>query len=217
MMPDCQKIPLTCLNNCIIITLFKFNFLIYEDVHILPGSNQSFAFIIGYIYLKEISMSFHKKRFNTKAFISFTTFLSIIILMLSGICLYVSPSGGIAREINWKFLSLLKENWRGMHITFCIFFVVFIIFHLTYNWKVLLAYLKNKLTKKLVFKKEFFLALLIVGILLIFSAFQWFPFSKLLEWRNAIKYKPRVHESISPQDSTNPTAIHFSERKPEKG
>jgi len=173
------------------------NSLIHEDVHILPGKNQSSAFIIGYIYLKELSMPFHKKKLNTKAFISFTTFLSLIILMLSGICLYVSPSGGIAREINWNLLSLSREAWRGMHITFCIFFIVFIIFHLTYNWKVLLAYLKNKLTKKLVFKKEFCLALLIAGILLIFSAFQWYPFSKLLEWRDDIKYKPRVHESIS--------------------
>lgn len=161
-------------------------------------------------------MHFHKKKFNTKAFISFTTFLSIIILILSGICLYVSPSGGIAKEIKWKLLSLSRDAWRGMHITFCIFFIVFIIFHLIYNLKVLLAYLKNKLTKKLVFKKEFCLALLIVGILLIFSVFQWFPFSKLLEWRDAIKYKPRVHESISLQDSTNPTAIHFSERKPKR-
>ena len=156
-------------------------------------------------------MPFHKNKFNTKAFISFTIFLSFIILITSGICLYVSPSGGIAREINWKLLSLSREAWRGLHITFCAFFIVFIIFHLINNWKVLLAYLKNKLTKKLVFKKEFRLALLIVGILLIFSAFQWFPFSKLLEWRDAIKYKPRVHEGISIQDSTSPTATLFSE------
>jgi len=156
-------------------------------------------------------MPFHKKNFNTKAFISFTTFLSFIILILSGICLYVSPSGEIAREMNWKLLSLSREAWRGMHITFSIFFIAFIIFHLIYNWKVLFAYLKNKLTKKLVFKKEFCLALLIVGILLLFSAFQWFPFSKLLEWRDVIKYKPRVHESILLQDSTNLTAIHSSE------
>jgi len=161
-------------------------------------------------------MSFYNKKFNTKTFISFTTFLSFIILFLSAICIYVSPSGGISREINWKLLSLSREAWRGMHITFSIVFFVFIIFHLIYNWKVLLAYLKNKLTKKLVIKKEFSIALLIVGILLIFSVFQWFPFSKLLEWRDAIKYKPRVHESISLQDSSNPTAIHFSERKPER-
>ena len=158
-------------------------------------------------------MSFHKKKFNTKAFISFTTFLSFIILLLSGIGLYVSPSGEIAREITWKLFSLSREAWRGMHITFSILFIVFIVFHMIYNWKVFCAYLKNKLTKKLVFKKEFCLAILIVGILLIFSTFQWFPFNKLLEWREAIKYKPRVHKSISLQDSTNPTAIHFSEIK----
>lgn len=86
-----------------------------------------------------------KKRFSWRAFISFGLTYTIIILLVSGTILYVSPPGRYAHWVNWKIWGLTKEGWQALHTVFSYTFVILSIFHLfTVNWKVFLSYLKSK-------------------------------------------------------------------------
>lgn len=100
-----------------------------------------------------------KKKFNWRSFISFGLTYSFIVILVSGIVLYVSPPGRYANWVNWKIGGFTKEGWQSLHTVFSFTFVVLSIFHLfTINWKAFLSYLKSKTQKGLNKKREFFIS-----------------------------------------------------------
>jgi len=100
-----------------------------------------------------------KKKFNWRAFISFALTYSFIIILASGIVLYISPAGRYAHWVNWKIAGFTKEDWQSFHTIFSFTFVVLSVFHLfTINWKAFLSYLKSKTQKGLNKKREFFIS-----------------------------------------------------------
>jgi magnesium-transporting ATPase (P-type) len=127
------------------------------------------------------------KKFKYKNFTSFTLLFSLLILILSGIAMYIRPEGSIANWVGWSFMGLSKNAWEGMHTLFCIFFIIFVILHLFFNWKIVMNYLNGKLSKGLNSKKEFFSAVVLVSIFLITAVMQWPPLWKIPAWRADIK------------------------------
>ncbi|NTU57881.1 MAG: DUF4405 domain-containing protein [Chlorobiaceae bacterium] len=84
-----------------------------------------------------------KKSFSWRALTSFSLFLSFMILVVSGVILYVYP-GGIAPGIS-EFGGLTKPAWLNQHIIFSIIFTLFSLFHLCFiNREAFVSYLKKK-------------------------------------------------------------------------
>ena len=76
--------------------------------------------------------------------------LLIIVFLLvafTGIGLYLSPSGRIARESSWSFMGLSKWQLENMHTVSGFFMMLIVALHLLLNYKMLLAEIK------LLFKK----------------------------------------------------------------
>jgi hypothetical protein len=71
-----------------------------------------------------------KNKFSWKAFISFGLTYSFIIIIVSGVMLYMSPPGRYAHWVNWKILGFTKEGWQAIHTVFSYTFVILSIFHL---------------------------------------------------------------------------------------
>jgi hypothetical protein len=95
-------------------------------------------------------------KFSWKAFISFGLTYSFIIILVSGIILYIAPPGRYANWVTWKISGLTKESWQSLHIVFSFSFVFLSVFHLfTVNWKAFLSYLKSKSQSGLNKKREF--------------------------------------------------------------
>lgn len=132
-------------------------------------------------------MALPNKKFKFRSFISFTLFFSFLILCFSGFALYIKPEGDIARWIDWSFAGISKSGWEGFHALFSLFFLIFALIHLCFNWKVLLNYLKDKISKGLTLKKELLSSIIIVILLLICIIMQWQPFWKIAEWRQGFK------------------------------
>lgn len=95
-----------------------------------------------------------QKKFHWKVFVSFYIVFSFLVIALSGIVLYFAPPGRIANWSIWRFVALSKAQWQGAHTIFAFLFVVAAAFHIYFNWKVLLAYLKSKLHEGLRMKWE---------------------------------------------------------------
>ncbi len=103
-----------------------------------------------------------KNKFSWKAFISFGLTYSFIIILVSGIMLYMSPPGRYANWVNWKILGFTKEGWQAIHTVFSYTFVILSIFHLfTINWKAFLSYLKTKTQTGVNKKRELYLSSLL--------------------------------------------------------
>ncbi|NJF24164.1 DUF4405 domain-containing protein [Thermococcus sp. Bubb.Bath] len=71
-----------------------------------------------------------------------------IIEALSGIALYLAPSGRIAREELWTFMGLGKEAWEGLHIYFGFAMVALVALHLFVNFGPMLCMLRNIVTNR---------------------------------------------------------------------
>lgn len=63
--------------------------------------------------------------------------------MLTSIILYIVPQGRVAYWSNWQLWGLSKTQWGNIHVNIGILFLIAISFHIYYNWKPILFYLKN--------------------------------------------------------------------------
>jgi hypothetical protein len=128
-----------------------------------------------------------KKTFNWRIFISFGLLLSFLMLLVSGVILYISPPGRVANWTDWRMLGLSKRGWINQHTIFGFGFAILSIFHLFFiNWKAFLSYLKTKASAGLKSPFELFV---IVTLALFFGVGTYFslqPFSAVIDFGNSI-------------------------------
>jgi hypothetical protein len=98
------------------------------------------------------------KKINWRSFTSIYMGFSFILMAVTGIVLYIAPPGRIAFWSNWLFIGLTKTEWQSIHTIFSFLFVISGIFHIIFNWKPLLGYLRKKARESLKIRKEFVLS-----------------------------------------------------------
>ncbi|WP_287126754.1 DUF4405 domain-containing protein [Desulfobacter sp.] len=90
--------------------------------------------------------------------VSLTSALSFVVTVVTSVVLYIVPQGRIAYWANWRLWGLTKEQWGAIHINVGILFIIGLGFHIYYNWKPMMTYLKNNARNLKIFTKEFNLA-----------------------------------------------------------
>lgn len=132
-------------------------------------------------------MSSTTKPFRWKAFVSLYVVFSFIVLGVSGLVLYVAPPGRIANWSTWRLALLTKAQWQAVHTLVAFVFLVAASFHLYFNWKVLMAYVRSKLTEGLHMKREVSAASAAGLLLLALTIGGVPPFSSVMEAGDGIK------------------------------
>ncbi|MDY0361428.1 MAG: DUF4405 domain-containing protein [Desulforegulaceae bacterium] len=136
---------------------------------------------------------------------SLTSLITFIFIVLTSIVLFITPQGKIAYWSNWTFFGLTKEQWGAVHINLGILFILSLCFHIYFNWKAVLLYLKSKTREFKLFTKEFNISLAIV-LVFIFGTLAEIPFfSTIIDFNEkikdnaAVKYKepPYGHAELS--------------------
>ncbi len=85
-----------------------------------------------------------KRSFDWRSFVTFLVALSAFVLFISGLILYIAPSGKVAHWTNWKIL-LNKDQWTDIHVVFSVLFTLAVAFHLfSFNWKVFKNFIKKR-------------------------------------------------------------------------
>ena len=140
---------------------------------------------------------------------SLTALISFLVLVLNSIILYIVPEGRIAYWADWHLLGLTKSQWGAQHVIIGFLFLAAILLHIYYNWKVLLAYLKDRAKKVKVLTKEFNVAVAITALCLLGSFFPVGPFGWILDLSEHFKRVAEVtygnppygHAELSPLKS----------------
>ena len=104
---------------------------------------------------------------NPRKIASMTMLLSFVLCILTSIILYIVPQGRVAYWADWHLWGLTKGQWGDLHINLGFLLLIAGFFHIFYNWKVIVAYMKNKAREVKVFTGSFNVALvlcLIVGL-----------------------------------------------------
>ena len=129
-----------------------------------------------------------KLQFNWRAFFSVLSALSFIGMVFTGVILFVVPPGRIANWTGWTIIGLSKRQWIGLHDWFSIIFIFASVFHIYLNWKPLVSYFKNKVSKAFALRIEWAFALVICCAVFVGTLVDIRPFSSLLAWNENIKH-----------------------------
>lgn len=123
---------------------------------------------------------------------SLTALLSFIPLFVTSIVLYIVPQGRVAFWANWRLWGLSKTQWANIHITTGLLFTISIFLHIYFNWKPMMAYLKNRARKTHLFTINFNVALLITLFVVLGTYFQIPPMSSVIHLGNKITLKANM-------------------------
>lgn len=122
------------------------------------------------------------KKFSWRAFISFALTYIMVILLLSGIMLYVSPPGRYAHWVNWTLWGFTKEGWQGIHIIFSVGFILLSVLHLLWiNWKAFVSYLKSKSSAGFNKKRELIASTVLIFVFFFGTIYGVPPFKNILD------------------------------------
>jgi hypothetical protein len=129
-----------------------------------------------------------KKKFGWKSFISFGLFFYFIVILISGVILYISPPGRIANWTDWSLIGLTKLQWQTIHTNFSYLFAILSIIHLfTLNWKIFWSYIKSKARSGLNKKFELLLASAFTIIVFVGVLYGFPPFSSVMDLGENLK------------------------------
>ena len=127
-----------------------------------------------------------QKRFNWRAFFSLYIVISFVVIAATGIVLYVTPPGRVANWSEWTFAGLTKEQWQAVHTIFTFVFVVAAGFHVYFNWKILLAYLRSRFHAGIPRWRELALSSALVAVLMAMTLGRVPPLSYVIDARETI-------------------------------
>jgi len=113
---------------------------------------------------------------------SFFLVFSSLVILVSGIVLYIAPIGRYAHSVDWKILWLDKGQWEALHTLFSFVAVFFSVLHLILNWKVLVNYLWNRVKRVYFFPKELTISLLLTLVITVGTILYVPPFSTVMDW-----------------------------------
>ena len=140
-----------------------------------------------------------KKAFSWRVFISFGLFIAVLMMLVSGVILYISPPGRVANWTDWRLIGLTKRGWQNQHVIFGFAFLILSLFHLfIINWKAFFSYLKSKTTEGVKSPAEL---LTIVILSMLFGIGTYYgiqPFSAVIKFGDAISGSWERQEKQAP-------------------
>lgn len=123
-----------------------------------------------------------------KKIVSLLMLWSMLIMTYTGIMLFIAPEGRVAYWVNWTMLGMSKSQFGNMHVSFMILFIIVTGFHIYFNWKPMISYMKTKVKDFVFFTKPNMIALAISIVFIIGTLFTIPPFSTLFAFEKSIKH-----------------------------
>jgi len=121
-----------------------------------------------------------KRVFYWRAFVTFYVVFSFFVIATSGVVLFISPPGRIANWSQWSIGGLQKSGWQAVHSIFAFLFLVAAGFHIYFNWRVILNYIRRKIGEGLNRGKELAAASAVGVVILVLTIAGLPPFSTVM-------------------------------------
>ncbi len=138
------------------------------------------------------------RKFSGRSFVSYFSLYLFLILLISGIVLFVAPKGRYANWVGWTLLGLTKTQWEAVHTVSGYVFVIAILFHIKYNFNAIKAYIYSRTKKTLNRKWELILSTLISLLIVIGSVYEFPPVKFIMDTGESLKYSWEKKEDIPP-------------------
>ena len=124
-----------------------------------------------------------EKKFFWKSFVSFSLAWSFLIILISGIVLYIAPPGRVANWTDWTLVGFSKSGWQAIHTIFSYTFVILSVFHLfTLNWKIFWHYFTSKAATGLNKQMELITSVILIIFVFTGTYFNIQPFKAVIDF-----------------------------------
>ncbi len=124
---------------------------------------------------------------NLRKITSLTMLISFILLVLTSIILYIVPQGRVAYWADWHLWGLSKSQWGDLHINLGFLFLTAGLLHIFYNWKPMIAYMKNRAKELKIFTPAFTVSLILTLVVGIGTLLNIPPMSTVITFGESIK------------------------------
>lgn len=124
---------------------------------------------------------------NLRKITSLILFFVGFLVALTGIVLFLIPAGRVAYWNNWLLWGMSKTEYVDLHINLSFIFVFFSIFHIVYNWKILISYFRGTKVKLVPFPFELVIALGVTLLVSFGTYFKVFPFKNVISLGESLK------------------------------
>ncbi len=128
-----------------------------------------------------------ERRFNWRGFASLATGFAFLIMIVSGVVLYVAPRGRVANWTDWTVMGLGKEEWSDLHMAAGILLVAAVALHLFFNWRVLVHYVCSRPARPRARLRELLAACVLTVLVVAGTIGELPPFSGIEKVNTAIK------------------------------
>jgi len=119
--------------------------------------------------------------------VSLTTMFTFLLLIFTGVVLYIVPHGRIAYWSDWHWLGLSKTEWGDLHLTSGVLFCVAGVWHACLNGRAIVRYLRRRRNGATVVSPELVMSLVLTAILCVGTYLDWPPFSWIVGLGERIK------------------------------
>jgi len=128
-----------------------------------------------------------KDGFYWRAFVTFYVIFSFVVIAASGLVLFISPPGRVANWSQWRFGALTKADWQAVHTVFTLLFLGAVAFHIYFNWRVILNYIRLKVGEGLHRGRELAVASAVGVGVLVLTIVGIPPFSTVMSFGETVK------------------------------
>lgn len=128
-----------------------------------------------------------KKQLRWRGMTTLFLVMALIVDAASGIVLFLSPAGSIARWSNWSIWGLNKDQWESIHIVFSLVLLLILAGHIYFNWRMLTHFVWDKFRQVVTLKKEMAGALVLTVLLVAGTLWSVQPLDAFLDVRETMK------------------------------
>ncbi|MGQ9370277.1 DUF4405 domain-containing protein [Azospirillum sp. A39] len=122
-----------------------------------------------------------QRPFSGRALTSLVTAGLFAVMTVSGIVLFLMPSGRVAHRTDWHLALLDRWQWTALHSVTAVLFVAAVVWHLALNWKTFLAHLRSRLGGHVTIRREAALAAALVAAVITGTLAEVAPFAQIVD------------------------------------
>ena len=118
---------------------------------------------------------------------SLTLTITLLLSVVTSLVMYIIPHGRVAYWSDWRLWGLGKTQWSELHLNLGILLLLAGFFHVYFNWRPIVNYLRNRSRKLTLFNANFSIALLLTAGVALGTYLQIPPLSTVIELNESIK------------------------------
>ena len=142
-----------------------------------------------------------QRPFSVRGFTSIVLVLGMLMMLTSGLALYLAPRGRVANATAWTALSLSRQQWAAVHINASILFGAAASAHVVMNGSRLVGYIKTRAALRVNMKRELACALAVAGVVLAGTVLGLAPISFPADFKYELRdvWEQRIEHTSGPQ------------------